>query len=621
MLSQAYPLDVLKDVLIPSSEWHPFPRADERETWDRLPEAIRRCHIQRGEEVLNYAWPSLPATLFLDFARIGNRSRYERESFARRTALCNLVIAECMEGEGRFLDDIVNGIWTICEESYWGVPAHIGVQTAGVGLPDTSEPTVDLFAAETVSLLAWTHYLLGPQLDGVSKLIRPRIAREADVRVLTPCLERTDFWWMGFGDRHVNNWNPWCNSNWLTAVLLLERDEERRLKAVTKILRSLDRFIDSYPADGGCDEGTSYWSRAGGSLFDCLELLRSATNGAIEVYDEELIRNIGRYIYRAHIGERYFINFADGPAVVHVSAPLLFRYGRRIGDEKLAALGAYAAVHQYAQSPCVSDSIGRQLPALFVLEEILAVRTDPPRVRDVWLEDIQVMAARDREGTAAGLYVATKGGHNAESHNHNDVGNFIVYVDGQPTIVDVGVETYTARTFSRERYQIWTMQSAYHNLPTIGGVMQGAGRDFAARQVAYTADDAGAELQLDIAGAYPPEAGLRSWIRRVRLNRGTDVQVTDTYTFEHLAAELTLSLMTPCQVRVVQPGELALEPARHTSAHLHLHYDADKLQVEIEDIPIEDGRLQTAWGEHLRRIVLRAPHPLLQDTWTLRLEP
>ena len=619
MLSQTYPFDLLRDLLVPYPDWHPFPRAGDREAWNRLPEATRRGHIQRGEE-LNYAWPSLPATLFLDFARTGNRSRYERESFARRTVLCNLVVAECMEGEGRFLDDIANGIWAICEESYWGVPAHIRMQAAGVGLPDTAEPTVDLFAGETVSLMAWTHYLLGAQLDGVSGLICPRIAREADVRVLTPCLERTDFWWMGFeGRERVNNWNPWCNSNWLTAALLLETDAERRLQAVARILRSLDRFVDGYPADGGCDEGTSYWSRAGGSLFDCLELLRSATNGAIDVYGKELIRNIGRYIYRAHIDDRYFINFADGPGVVHISGPLIFRYGRRIGDGKLAALGAYAAARQYAQSPCASDSIGRQLPALFGLEDVLEVQTTPPRVRDVWLEDIQVMAARVQEGTAKRFYMAAKGGHNAESHNHNDVGNFIVYAEGQPAIIDVGVETYTARTFSSERYQIWTMQSAYHNLPTVGGVMQQAGREFVARQVAYAADDAGAELRLDIAGAYPPEAGLERWMRRVRLNRGADVQVTDSYKLERPTEEIILSLMTPCQVSAAQPGELTLEPGSHTSACLRIHYEADNLQAEVEEVPVEDGRLQTVWGKCLRRILLRAQIPALEATWTLKI--
>lgn len=87
-----------------------------------------------------------------------------------------------------------------------------------------------------------------------------------------------------------------------------------------------------------------------------------------------------------------------------------------------------------------------------------------------------------------GLYLAAKGGHNAESHNHNDVGNFIVYADGYPAISDVGVETYTAKTFSAQRYDIWTMQSAFHNLPIINGFMQKNGGNFKAAAVNYEAD-------------------------------------------------------------------------------------------------------------------------------------
>jgi hypothetical protein len=75
------------------------------------------------------------------------------------------------------------------------------------------------------------------------------------------------------------------------------------------------------------------------------------------------------------------------------------------------------------------------------------------------------MAAREKGGSIEGLYVAAKGGYNDESHNQNDAGHFIVYSDGQPPIIDVGVETYSTKTFSASRYDIWTMQSGYHNLP------------------------------------------------------------------------------------------------------------------------------------------------------------
>jgi len=623
VLAQTHTPDQLESVLLGRDAWRPYAAAVERAPWEALPESVRQAHIVRGEARLEYDWPSLPATLFLDYARTGTRQRYERASFGRRGALADLVMAECMEAKGRFLDAIANGVWVICEETYWGIPAHVGVQKAGTGLPDVDEPTVDLFAAETASLLAWTAYLLGPELDEVSPLIGPRIEVETQRRILIPCLERDDFWWMGFDGRRVNNWNPWINSNWLTAVLLLEDDERRRIDSVAKIMRSLDQFIDPYPSDGGCDEGPSYWGRAGASLFDCLELLHSATAGAVDVFDEPLIQDMGRFIYRVQISDRYFVNFADAPALVSPSACLVFRYGRCIGDRDMMRLGAYAAQQQDLRHRGVQDSLARQLPAVFALDELQTHDPTQPLPRDVWLPEIQVMTARDQEGSNQGLYVAAKGGHNAESHNHNDIGTFVLYVDGRPVIVDAGVETYTAKTFSSQRYELWTMQSAFHSLPTIGGTMQAEGLEHAASDASYSCDEGGARLRLDIAGAYPPQAGLRSWRRNVALHRGRELVVEDAYELESATDELTLSLLTPCTVALSESGKgsIALGTAPlsedREAGSAALTWEGD-LVPTVEEVPLSDGQLQQAWGQQLWRILLRAEKPAATGGWTLR---
>jgi len=106
---------------------------------------------------------------------------------------------------------------------------------------------------------------------------------------------------MGLTSKKVNNWTPWICSNWLATVLILEHDPDRRARSVYKILECLDRFLDEYTDDGGCDEGPSYWGRAGGSLFDCLELAHFATNGKCDWYAHPRIREIGRFITRGHI--------------------------------------------------------------------------------------------------------------------------------------------------------------------------------------------------------------------------------------------------------------------------------------------------------------------------------
>ncbi|MEN6578471.1 MAG: heparinase II/III family protein [Phycisphaerales bacterium] len=619
-LRELYPQDEIEKALVPREQWHPWPKCRNRPAWEGLPEQVRKDLIANGEQYLRYEWPDLPATLFLEFAREGNRSRYEREHFARRYALTSLLTAECVEGKGRFLDDIANGVWAICEESFWGVPAHVGAQKAGRGLPDPVEPVVDLFAAETGESLAWTLYLVGEQLDGVSPMICKRIRHEIDRRILTPCFERDDFGWMGFQGGRVNNWNPWCNSNWLACTLLVESNEARRVASVAKIVRSLDHFLDAYGDDGGCDEGPSYWSRAGASLLDCLELLHSATNGAIDVYDRPLIQEIGRYIYRVHIAGDYFVNFADASAMAYPPAELVHRYGKRIHDDRLATFGAYLYDRRSKSLVGKTDSVGRFLPEILHVAELEAAPAEAPLPRDVWFDDIQVVVARDAERTTHGFFLAAKGGHNAESHNHNDVGSFIVYADGRPILIDIGVETYSRKTFSSQRYEIWTMQSAWHNLPTIDGVMQSPGRQFAAREVRYEADDDHAQLQLDIAMAYPAKANLKSWVRTIRLNRGTDIAITEEYAMEKPAQEITLSFVTPCKVTAQGDGRLRLETLGESPVVMQVVYDVNKLKPTLDTVSVEDGHLRSVWPEQLTRILLKAENPVVQDTWTVRIE-
>src|SRR5947209_1613749 len=125
ILSDLFTPERVEATLTPAGAWHPFPTASERGAWSALPDDVRRRIIVEAEEYLGTEWPELPATMYADFQRNGNRSRYEERYFARRGALSHLVLGECMEGMGRFLDDIINGVWAICEETSWCVPAHV----------------------------------------------------------------------------------------------------------------------------------------------------------------------------------------------------------------------------------------------------------------------------------------------------------------------------------------------------------------------------------------------------------------------------------------------------------------------------------------------------------------
>jgi hypothetical protein len=314
---------------------------------------------------------------------------------------------------------------------------------------------------------------------------------------------------------------------------------------------------------------------------------------------------MGQYIYRAYIDDAFYVNMGDAPARVRPDAELVYAYGARIGDPVLSGFGAFLARQRGEYRPG-SSTLGRILPALLSAEEVSKATAREPLLADVWLPDLQLMAARSVGGSAAGLYLSAFGGHNAQSHNHNDVGNFVVYADGKPVLVDVGVETYTAKTFSARRYEIWTMQSAYHNLPTINGVQQKEGAAFRARDVRYETSATAARLSMDIAGAYPAEAAVDRWERTVALDRsGRTVSLDERYVLREWKASLRLNLMTPLHPDVSRPGEVRLR-ADSSGATFVIRYDAARFDAANEEIPIADARLRPVWGTRLARVVLVA---------------
>ena len=587
--------------LRPREAYQPFPTCGERSAWDAMPRESK-AYFQgavRGMKQSELLKP-LRAVRYMDFTRNGNRVRYEDVQFERRANLLTLVFAECIANDGALLDDIIDLIWAICEESSWVIPAHNGSTGA---LPDVEAPVnIDLFSAETGSTLAWTYYLLRGKLNEQSPLIARRVEVEITKRILTPYLEDDTFWWKGFESGHVNNWNPWINGNVLSAFLLIEADAARREAGIALTAKSVQKFIDAYFPDGGCDEGPSYFTVAGGALFDYLETLHGATGGAVDIYGEPLIQNMAKYIYRVHVSGSYYVNFADAPARVHVPAGLLRRVGTKIGDDMLCRFARYISANGYTSAPyqIVHTCVFRRISDLFDFAPEQGTEAPYAAPAAHMFDGIQVMTARQKENSGEGFFLAAKGGHNHESHNHNDIGNFVLYRNGQPVIIDAGVETYTKKTFGDRRYEIWTMQSDYHNVPQINGVSQMDGQEFAARDVRYDTDGVLSQLMLDIAGAYPAAAQVKQYERRIALDRAADtVTVTDQFALDAAVAPLVLHLMCADE----PTGGEGVFRVNGTV----MRYDAAQFDAAVEAVPLDDPRLSASWERKaLYRIRLAA---------------
>lgn len=595
-------------------DYTPCAPITDRESWEGLLQEWRLESIRLGERFLQYSYPPLSATDYMDFTRTGNRTRFEDQFFARRLALSALVLAECTEDRQRFLDDIINGVFAVCEESGWQLPAHNTYvrDTPQLPLPDRTAPVLDLFACETGAILATAYYLLRNRLNALYPSVTKRIQYELNERIFRPYLDG-HFWWMGDGVQPMNNWTIWCTQNVLLAVFLTDTDQALRKKVLLKASKSVDYFLAEYGEDGCCDEGAQYYRHAGLCLFHVTELLNAVTDRAFApLYEEPKIQNIASYILNVHVDGKYYINFADCSPVAGRAGTREFLFAERVHNPDMMRFAAkdFMAGGQDALLMSSENNLYYRLLNAFTAERIMkyaSTHTEKIFHPDLFYQSVGLFIARDET-----FCLAVKAGDNADSHNHNDTGSFTVYKNGTPLLIDVGVESYTQKTFSPQRYEIWTMQSAYHNLPAINGIQQMDGERYRAADVSYQMSDTLCEISMDIAGAYPKEAGLLSYRRAVSLHKSREIVVKDCFAFDTAASDtaaadgqkntVVLSLMSyEKPILQTDSDELSFR-----LGELGILILSGASLLAVETIPIDDPRLKLAWDHELYRILVQA---------------
>lgn len=579
-------------------KWVPYPGYTDRSGWDQLLGENKTQLIKKGEDALSHKWEVIKATDYLEFERSGNRRIMEDPFGRNNNAITDLFLAELAEGKGRFIDQLINGVFHSCEMTSWVLSAHLSAQHSKRSLPDYKEHVIDLTSGDLGSMLSWVYYFFHAEFDKVNPAISERLRHELQVRILDTYMEIDRFWWMAFDLKPggmVNNWNPWCNSNVLQSFFLLENDRDKLAKAVYRTMVSVDKFLNYTHLDGGCEEGPSYWGHAAGKMYDYLQMLSDGTGGKVSLFSNDMIRKMGEYIVRSYVGNGWVVNFADASARGGGGAPIIYRYGKAVKSDMMIQHAAYMN-HLKKDNLSFGRDIFRALQTLLYDKEFNSIEGKPQSPAYSWYPETEFCYMTNKNG----FFVATKGGYNNESHNHNDLGTFSLYLNTTPIFIDAGVGTYTRQTFSSERYTIWTMQSNYHNLPMINGVPQKFGSNYKATDVTFNPKSM--YFSANIAQAYPEEANVRKWTRSYTL-KNNELRVEDNFVLDKIIAPNQINFLTWGDVDVSVAGEIKVNVKGEKAV---LKYDKNVFDVEKETIKQDDSRLSNVWGSEVYRISLNA---------------
>ncbi len=453
-----------------------------------LPELDMLCRAPHLPRALASTWhlldgldgpDTMPQTTYTRYRRFtdtGDRGAYETP-YTRKRQTLSAAALRMLVGDDEFRDAVHDYLWAICDEADWVVPAHAG-------------RVIDLYAADTGLILAETLVYLGERLDGA---VRHRVRQTIEQRIFDRyCRFGFDHRWSQSHD----NWNAVCNSTIAATFLLLEPEPQRRAAAVRRALDGLRVYLDTaFASDGSTSEGVKYWHYGMSWFVVFAEMLRACSGGALNLLASDRVRQIAAYPAKVSLPGGLFASFSDSPAHAAFNPGIVTRLAERADVPALRTL---------LVPPPEPESYG--LPSL--LRFILWQTDTPPAPVDATLTDATLPDAgitRLVAHTAVGLPVAlvVKAGHNGENHNHNDVGSFILSVDGENLLTDPGPGRYDRDYFSDRRYANVFANSYGHSVPRIGGQLQGTGEAFAGSLVAVETDGAVKRVALDFARAYP----------------------------------------------------------------------------------------------------------------------
>lgn len=510
--------------------------------------------------------PALPAELYLDFLRTGRREGYEDAQRQRRNMLYRLTLAEWLDGQGAFTAAAENLLWARLEETNWAWPAH----ARSLDFPD--HPTLDLAAAMTALDMAEADYLLG---DRLAPALRARIRSEVDRRAMAPLLERNDHWWLHTTpEKQVNNWTAVCVAGVVGAACYLETDLDRLAEIITRGLHSLADYLETFDTQGGSTEGPDYWSYGFGNYVVLAHLLHARTGGAIDLLDDAQVRDIAQFPVRTVLTQGIWTSFSDSDSNASFHPGLLSHLADRLDLPALTELGMHNdfSVEIFNQFAWPLRQYAWPLP-----DSVLAFGGSPHD----WYEQMGWMISRLDPADPASLRLAAKGGHNDEMHNQNDVGSFMVVSNGKVVLTDPGRGRYSRAYFGPERYDNLMASSHGHSVPVVNAMPQSAGRDHAAIVLTHANGADADRLELDMAAAYPAEAGLSTLRRSLTFDRATPggrVLLEDSFGFSSAPGQFQSVLVTPLDVT----ADNGLVTIGDRNGGVRVDYDAGAIAVSLD---------------------------------------
>ena len=569
-------------------------------------------HLEEMTQV--YAHTPIEAPTFQQYAsfqRIGERHGFDQAMYALRTRLNTMSLAVLLDVKGarEQYEDILYAFlhlptWSLSAhylygglEDYWDIPRGPYDETGRVrGLGRDRKQSLDLCSTSAAFMLCEMAQLLEGRIEPC--LIRWS-RQECFERVLSPFMCLSPF---PHFEINPNNWSGVCMSSIGAAAIYLITDERTLAPVLMRVLEALRVHEGGYNEDGASPEGFGYWQYGFEYYLMFAELLKRRTGGRIDLMDDEKMRRVAGFGTDCCFGKTLKLPFGDSN-------------WRGVYDEAVRRMVGGMGIPVPPQGDTKASFMAAFEHGPLQLRHLIwTMRPRPsalsfPRSAVYPSSECFMGFYHTQEDP---VYLLAKGGNNGESHNHNDVGSFVVIRGDQMLAADTSGGDYSRDYFGEKRYTYFAARSGGHNLPLVGGIEQEGHGSCRCRAFRADTQEEADLIQMDLTGTLKcPE--LTAFTRTLRGERRTGrIETEDRFCLSG-PAEIRDRIVMLAKPKELSPGVWRVGG----DAGMTLRFDARALDAHLSSVSHSVSGQKCVYILDLVPIRPKAGETIVRTVWEL----